>query len=273
MLKPGCKGFELGASGSSMFCVFWTGKCAMVPNNDIISQYELTLPANRVQLVSENTQAVTTRQSSVDFGGEPARAVDGNTDGNYGKGSCTHTKNEKGAWWEVRFRKPRYVDRVVIWNRQDCCAERLSNFVVKAGDTVCKTITGVAGRQTDVPCGQAKADSVVIQLLGTNFLTLCEVQVFASESDQNVQGRVDGYWEKYSRSWPHCKNIEPCLTGNLFKFKQACDNAGERCSGFSFPVDASTPNGGGCLKECGKKEFGGWGKGTHSYWAKKPPGK
>src|SRR5262249_47824249 len=69
-------------------------------------------------------------QSSVALGGVPARAVDGNENGNWNVGSVTHTNQEIDPFWEVDLGAAHYIDEIRIYNRTDCCAERLSNFVV-----------------------------------------------------------------------------------------------------------------------------------------------
>ena len=44
-----------------------------------------------------------TKQSSVHDGGAANRAVDGNTNGNWGAVSVTHTQGEENPWWEVNL--------------------------------------------------------------------------------------------------------------------------------------------------------------------------
>ena len=70
------------------------------------------------------------RQSTTAFGGKASRAVDGNTDGQWGNNSVTHTSDERSAWWEVDLGDVYEIDRIIIWNRQDCCWERLQNFFI-----------------------------------------------------------------------------------------------------------------------------------------------
>lgn len=66
-------------------------------------------------------------QSSTGFGGVPERAIDGNTNGHYFEGnSVTHTEEQNDPWWEVDLQSTVAVDRVVLWNRTDGAAERLS---------------------------------------------------------------------------------------------------------------------------------------------------
>src|SRR5438552_292784 len=58
------------------------------------------------------------------------KAVDGNTDGNYGDGSITHTNFEYFAWWLVDLGGNYDVNSITLWNRTDCCGYRLQNFFV-----------------------------------------------------------------------------------------------------------------------------------------------
>jgi hypothetical protein len=86
----------------------------------------------------------------VAFGGPSSLAVEGITNGNYGSKSCTHTDNQLNAWWAVDLQATYVIDKVcalsseqlpalgrvngtswqvVVYNRVDCCAERLNNSV------------------------------------------------------------------------------------------------------------------------------------------------
>jgi hypothetical protein len=98
-----------------------------------------------VQAFSGGENAATTgkaSQSSVDYEGEPGRAIDGNTDGHYFDArSTTHTKAEKDPWWEVELPEPSPIDRVVIWNRTDGgTGDRLAGFRVSLLDADRKTL-------------------------------------------------------------------------------------------------------------------------------------
>lgn len=79
-------------------------------------------------------QAGKAKQSSVASGGDPQRAIDGDTNGVFPDGSVTHTSSERGAWWEVDLGQEVLIDRVVVWNRTDCCTERLRGFTFKLLD-------------------------------------------------------------------------------------------------------------------------------------------
>jgi hypothetical protein len=86
----------------------------------------LTTPS-RGTVLSQNMPA---SESSDAFGGSAARAVDGNTSGNWAVGSVTHTGFETNPWWQVDLLGVRELNSVVVWNRADCCAERLTHFDV-----------------------------------------------------------------------------------------------------------------------------------------------
>jgi hypothetical protein len=125
----------------------------------------------------------------------PGSAVDGNTDGNFLDGSVSHTNDDANAWWQVDLGASATINSVVIWGRTDCCSSRLSDYWVfisntpfSATDTPA-TLQGQAGtfssHQTSAPapstsisCGGALGRYVRVQLSGTNYLALAEVQVF-----------------------------------------------------------------------------------------------
>jgi len=74
-------------------------------------------------------------QSSEKFGAGAARAVDGDTDGDFTNGSVTHTFPDTPSWWEVDLGSVVQINKVRVWNRTDCCQARLSDFYVLVSDT------------------------------------------------------------------------------------------------------------------------------------------
>lgn len=79
------------------------------------------------KVVSTNKVAT---QSSTNYEGVAALAVDGNKDGDYGHHSVTHTKADSNAWWQVDLGEEFTVSKVDIYNRTDAEPQRLSNFDV-----------------------------------------------------------------------------------------------------------------------------------------------
>ena len=65
------------------------------------------------------------------------------------------TNNEAQAWWQVDLGTMAAVGSVEVWNRTDCCPERLSNFNVMLLDANQATVasvnvTGPGGTPTTV---------------------------------------------------------------------------------------------------------------------------
>jgi hypothetical protein len=74
-------------------------------------------------------------QSSIDFVGHAARALDGNTNGDYfASNTVTHTRTEADPWWEVKLPGLHAIDRIVIWNRTGGVENRLNGAVVELLD-------------------------------------------------------------------------------------------------------------------------------------------
>ena len=74
------------------------------------------------------------KQSSTYADAEAKRAIDGNTAGEYAKGSVAHTgDNDANPWWEVDLENEAPIDRIVIWNRAEL-PERMDGFRLLALD-------------------------------------------------------------------------------------------------------------------------------------------
>nr|WP_079168341.1 GH92 family glycosyl hydrolase [Streptomyces colonosanans] len=136
-------------------------------------------------------------QKSTAWGGVAARAVDGNTDGNFTVGSVTHTAEDGSPepWWQVDLGASKAISDVAVWNRSDCCSERLTDYYVLVSDTpftsqsLATTLaqpgvtavhrTDTAGTPTVVPV-KTTGRYVRIQLATTDPLSLAEVEVIPS---------------------------------------------------------------------------------------------
>ncbi|HEX8221081.1 MAG TPA: discoidin domain-containing protein, partial [Chloroflexia bacterium] len=133
-------------------------------------------------------------QSSTDYSGTANRAVDGNTSGNYNNGSVTHTLLESQTWWQVDLGAIQSIGNIDLWNRTDCCTDRLSNFDVFVSDVPfvstnineTRNQAGVSSYYTPGIVGTSirlavnrTGRYVRVQLRGTNCLSLAEVQVWS----------------------------------------------------------------------------------------------
>ncbi|XP_077992018.1 uncharacterized protein LOC144446160 [Glandiceps talaboti] len=123
------------------------------------------------------------------------KAVDGNKDSDLKKGkSCTATKKEFQPWWKVDLGQSYDVYKVVITNRQDCCAKRLKNAEVRVGDNedfsknpLCGDVLSgddVEDETITIECGcetPMNGRYVSVQLIvNKQVLTLCEVDVMVA---------------------------------------------------------------------------------------------
>jgi len=141
------------------------------------------------------------RQSSTGHGGTAQLAVDGNTDGNYGSGSTTHTNHEKNPWWEVDLGAAYKLENVLVYNRTDARPERLDNFqvlvsvepfpnspVTANGHTIKGWTVQKAQNINRINLGKTHGRYVRIQLLGQNYLSLAEVIVNGVSTETHPTG-------------------------------------------------------------------------------------
>ena len=138
-------------------------------------------------------------QRSTAYGGVAERAVDGNTDGNWSAGSVTHSAEDGSPepWWQVDLGASVPIHSVHVWNRSDCCSERLGDYYVLVSNEPfgsgsladVRAQPGVtalhepstAGRPTSIFTDDLDLTGryVRVQLTGNAPLSIAEVQVLA----------------------------------------------------------------------------------------------
>ncbi|HEY6227409.1 MAG TPA: PVC-type heme-binding CxxCH protein, partial [Verrucomicrobiae bacterium] len=71
-------------------------------------------------------------QINTSNGGNANRAIDGRTDGDFGSGTQTHTReNVKNPWWEVDLGSEQPIESVTVWNRRENdLGKRLDGFTL-----------------------------------------------------------------------------------------------------------------------------------------------
>ncbi len=101
-----------------------------------------TLTLAEVQVISDGRNIALggkARQSSTSNGGAASHAIDGKTDGSYGSGTQTHSKeNENNPWWEVDLGGDKPIEAVVVWNRTESngvYVKRLDGFTLTVLDS------------------------------------------------------------------------------------------------------------------------------------------
>ena len=136
----------------------------------------------------------TATQSSTAYGGDAARAVDGNTSGNWGDNSVTHTTVENQPWWQLDLGSLQPIQEIKLWNRTDCCGDALADFYLFVSDQPFgssdlqttqsqSSVTtyhfgGTPGTSTTMAV-QRNVRYIRIQLGRNERLSLAEVQVWA----------------------------------------------------------------------------------------------
>jgi hypothetical protein len=142
------------------------------------------------------------RQSAEAYGGKAQRAVDGNTNGNWAGASVTHTNNQS-PWWEVDLGGLYDISSIRIWNRTDCCRQRLTGFQILVGATpITANDTRVFGGGLKSFGGEnskefkstanTRGRYVRISLPHQDYLSLAEVEVFGTGANSTGQIQTRG---------------------------------------------------------------------------------
>ena len=133
-------------------------------------------------------------QSSIAYGGDASRAVDGNRNNAWNNRSVTHTDFQDHSWWKVDLEKEESVGTVRIYNRGDGnVANRLSNFDVilldKDGKEAARQHVDSLNNQptVDVQFTGVNARYVKIELNKSKTpLSLAEVEVYRAVKEEKV---------------------------------------------------------------------------------------
>jgi hypothetical protein len=154
------------------------------------------VPAGAVNVALNKTAT----QSSTPFGqaGSARVAIDGNTNGQWTGGSVTHTDNQL-PWWEVDLGAVYDISTIRIWNRTDCCRERLTQFRIVVGETPIvanDTRTFGGGPQSFgtedskefTSTANTRGRYVRIMQTRQDYLSLAEVEVFGTPAVIPVSG-------------------------------------------------------------------------------------
>ncbi|KAK3779669.1 hypothetical protein RRG08_062535 [Elysia crispata] len=153
--------------------------------------------------------------------------------------TCTHTEPNSASpvWWEVTFSQAVDVTRFLIFNRDDCCKDRLAGFTLTAqsdpstATPYSYTDSGGSGQAsyTVVPSRRISFPVSLVRFVtanSINILTLCEVFVFG---ETNCPAGQFGL---------RCERQCNCANnGNCFVHSGGCPSGcaigytGEDCSG------------------------------------------
>lgn len=188
-----------------------------------------TLPLATAQDLNLATSGTATATSTSGFGEVPAFANDGNRDGFWYNNSSSTTGNIPGQSWQVALASAGLIHEVVVWNRADCCAERLANFRVeiKNGTTVVfsQDLLTSGGH---VPAGQSvrikvpgngvtgnlvKLTSLGLNPTGNHYLGFSEVEVIRYGTGRNINYAPYGTATASSNGTAAARVIDGVLDG------------------------------------------------------------
>lgn len=112
-------------------------------DDDSFQIAEIILKSDDVFISPSDIQSVTSSTSA--YGSNPNMVIDGKTDGNYFANTTWHSDNtSQPRWIMITLTKPIKISYVKIYNRTDCCWERLSGAVlelINQDNKVIKSVT------------------------------------------------------------------------------------------------------------------------------------
>ncbi len=139
-----------------------------------------------------------------------SKAIDGDTDGRYPDVSHTSDSSVANEWWQVDLGSSHLLDRIVVWNRTDCCGNRLNPYYVLVSETPfgSSTLTELLAdnsvthfeftsapnpNQTVTPTATLTGRYVRVQLGGSTVrpLALAEVQVYGLPLPDTTAPTID----------------------------------------------------------------------------------
>ncbi len=206
-----------GLAGGGNYTVTPSGGYAFTPS----SQSVTNLAANQVFSFAGTANLAfgkSASQSSTYANSVASLAVDGKTDGNYANGSISIAGSGTSPWWQVDLGASAAVSSLTIWGRTDCCANYLSDYWIFISDTpfnssdtpaTLQTRAGTwSSHQTTMPnpsvviaAAGAQGRYIRVQLSGTGYLELAEVQLFGSWGSANLaQGKAATQSSTYSNA-------------------------------------------------------------------------
>lgn len=158
---------------------YLAGETLNMGSSDVVLYAQWTakpVPSSNIALNKTATQSSNYDYATAD------RAVDGNTSGEFGHGSVTHTQNDYRSWWMVDLGENYKIGDIEIWNRAEC-KERLDNFDVIVLDENMSQVWINSNTAMPNPSITLNANGIVgryvkVQLTNAEFLSLAEVKVY-----------------------------------------------------------------------------------------------
>lgn len=148
-------------------------------NDGILDTVEC--PSNTVNLALSGTATL----SSTHPNGDAFKANDGNTNGNWGSNSVIHSLGSTNTdWLTIDLGSIQLIDEIRIWNRTDCCSERLSNAYIMVSNNPFPANTNLS---------QSLSNSGFTTQLG-NTSGLTQITVAAAVTGRYVRLQLSGVY-------------------------------------------------------------------------------
>ena len=154
--------------------------------------WEIVDPVASTNIAPGGTASMSsTLDLGLDF--NAGNAIDGNQGGNFPSDNIAHSYIDAESWWQLDLGASYQLSKIVLFNREDCCAEALRNFHVFVSDVPFSATTvagtqaqsgvtdifnsGEAGRETSLNLNRT-GRYIRVQLSSPEYLQLAEVEVF-----------------------------------------------------------------------------------------------
>ena len=152
------------------------------PRNDLTPWAETAPEAELLDLTNADT-----KDSQGEYDPNSKKAVDGViSDSGLSWGSCGHWTSVANPWWMVDLGEERLVTKVKLYNRNDCCKDRLQDVNIYLGGSttdytsnteVASDIDVVVTLEVDI---DATGRYLWVARPARTGLTICEIQVWAT---------------------------------------------------------------------------------------------
>ncbi len=125
---------KIGSSDSNAAAHSTRGRFVRIslPRKGTLTLAEVEVYSNGRNIARHGTAS----QKNVAWNGPPSKGIDGNSSGNFGDKSHTHTEEDTAEpWWEVDLGSEQPIDSIVIYNRTDGdFGKRLDGFTLQVLD-------------------------------------------------------------------------------------------------------------------------------------------
>ncbi|WP_066218257.1 galactose-binding domain-containing protein [Formosa haliotis] len=162
--------------------------------NTITESENCKLPVNLATKYGTATQS-----TDYESHGSASNAIDGNTNSTWGGRSLSHTSGnatlDPEPWWQVDLSANYQIETIKIYNRTDCCSDRLNNFTVEVIDSngavaFSQFYETAPSNAFTITTGDAIGGIVKISKTTSDALALAEVEIFGEDAEVTLSDKT-----------------------------------------------------------------------------------